>query len=327
MTIYSLVWAPDVPEYAERTVVVRHGPAETALPTGIGAGDALIISGAVSYQNRWEHLRIARRLQRQHPGLGVVVSDATWHPRSVPSESRVGVLRRALTMFEQRLLLRLDRRRTRYCFLTEEERKSFSQASGVPLSAIDVTPFFPTVQVEKNFGELLEAAKDPEPYVFAGGNAMRDYDLLREALGGTGIPVRVATESVAEKPPANFTEGPVPHQEFVMLMARARAVVMPLNSASKRSAGQQSYLNAMRLGKPTIVNDTIGVRDLTDGGAFVVPARDPQALREKVQWVLDPANATEVAGVVARGVALTTETLTQRRYYMQLVQIAEELAR
>jgi glycosyltransferase involved in cell wall biosynthesis len=326
VTIYSLVWAPGVPEYAERTREARHAPGDLSLPTGIGPRDVLIIQGAVSFQNRWENLRTARRLQRQHPGLGVVVSDATWHPRSVSSESRAGLLRGALTLVEQRLLLSLDRRRTRYCFLTEEERQSFAQEAGVPLSVIDVTPFFPTIQVEDNFEELLAAAKDPEPYVFAGGNAMRDYDLLREALGSTDIPVRVATENVASHPPANFTEGPVPHREFLRLMASAQIVIMTLNAASKRSAGQQSYLNAMRLGKPTIVNDAIGVRDLTDGGAFVVPARDPVALREKVRWVLDPANAVDVAEVVARGVQLTTNELTQRRYYMQLVQVAEELA-
>jgi hypothetical protein len=326
VAIYSLVWAPDVPEFAERARVVRSSSNRTAMPAGIGAQDVLIISGAVSLQGRYESLLTARRLQRTHPGLGVVVSDATWYPRSVPAESRAGRLRWALTVAEQRLLLSLDRRRTSYCFLTEHERRSFAQATGVALTSIEVTPFFPTIQVERNFDELLTAAKSPAPRVFTGGNAMRDYDQLREALGGADILVTVATRNPAKNPPDNFTEGPVSHPEFMRLMAESHAVVLPLKAPSMRSAGQQTYLNAMRLGKPTIVNDALGVRELIDGAAFVVPPRDPIALRDQVHWVLDEENRDAVNQVVARGVDLTSNNLTQERYYLQLLDVADRLA-
>ena len=325
MTIFSLLWAPEVPEYAERARVVRSAGDRAAEPVGIGSQDVVIVSGAVSLRGRYEHLRTARRLQRQHPGLGVVVSDATWYPRSALGESRAGCLQWVLSSVEQRLLMSLDRGRTRYCFLTEEERISFSAASGVPLADIAVTPFFPTVQLEETFDALLADAGESRGYVFSGGNAVRDYALLREALGGTDIPVRIATRNPAPKPPPNFTEGPVPHAEFFRLMASALAVVVPMDASSRRSAGQQSYLNAMRLGKPTVVNDALGVRALTAGGAFVVPARDPSALRDRVRWIMDSGNREALQEVVACGVHLTSHELTQRRYYLQLLEIAEQL--
>jgi glycosyltransferase involved in cell wall biosynthesis len=290
------------------------------------AGDVVIVSGAMGAPDRWAHLRTARALQRRVPDLGIVVSDATWHPRSSANESKVQRLRPLVTLVEKRLIRELDPARTRYCFLSEDERVSFSREAKVPIRAVRVTPFFPTIVWEPGLEELLELAASPERFVFSGGNAMRDYDLLRDALGGTDIPVTIATRATAARPPSNFTEGMVEHDEFLRLLASAAIVVIPLTRTSGRSAGQQSYLNSMRLGKPTIVNDAIGVEELVGDAAFVIPSGDPDALRAKVQWILDPDNAEAVAEVTDRGLRLTTEVLTYDRYLAQITEIAFELA-
>jgi glycosyltransferase involved in cell wall biosynthesis len=289
-------------------------------------GDVVIVSGAMGFPDRWSHLRSARVLQRRVPGLGIVVSDATWHPRSSSDESKGQRLRPVLTVIEKWLLRSLDPSRTRYCFLSDDERLSFAREAKVPLDTVRVTPFFPTIVLEPDLDRLLELAADPQPYVFSGGNATRDYDLLRRALGGTDIEVRIATRATAPDPPPNFVEGPVGHDDFLHLLACAAIVVIPLATTSGRSAGQQSYLNAMRLGKPTIVNDAIGVIELLGDAAFIVPSGDPDALRAKIEWILRPENADQVAEVVERGRRLTTEELTSDHYLGQLASIAFELA-
>jgi hypothetical protein len=319
VTVYTLMRAGWPSEHGP----VQHVADPSSFP--FEAGDVVIVSGAMGFPDRWSHLRSARALQRRVPGLGIVVSDATWHPRSSSDESKVQRLRPLVTLLEKRLLRSLDPTRTRYCFLSEDERTSFAREAKIPVRAVRVTPFFPTIAWEPDLDELLVLAADPQPYVFSGGNATRDYDVLRRALGGTDIEVRIATRTPAPRPPANFVEGPVTHEEFLRLLASAAIVVIPHATTSGRSAGQQSYLNAMRLGKPTVVNDAIGVEELIGDAAFVVPSGDPDALRDKVEWILRPENAAEVAEVVERGQRLTTEELTYDRYLGQIASIAYEL--
>jgi glycosyltransferase involved in cell wall biosynthesis len=316
VTVFTLMRAgwPDAVHYVENP-----------LPSRFTAGDVVIVSGAMGASDRWAHLRTAASLQRRVPGLGVVVSDATWHPRASAAESRTKALRPALTRLEKHLLRRLDPALTRYCFLTDAERRSFAEQAGVALDAVCVTPFYPSIEWEPDLPELLAMAEHPEPYIFSGGNATRDFDLLREALGGTDLQVRIATRTPAQSPPANFIEGPVSHGEFLRLMARSSVVVMPLATSSGRSAGQQSYLNSMRLGKPTVVNDALGVSELVGDDAFVVRSDDPRAMRARVEWILRPENAAAVRAVVARGVRLTTQVLTYERYITHISSIAREL--
>nr|WP_277628119.1 glycosyltransferase [Arsenicicoccus dermatophilus] len=132
-------------------------------------------------------------------------------------------------------------------------------------------------------------------YIFAGGNSLRDYDLLAEAVRGTGIRVRVATTWRPEVPCPELEVGPTSHEEFVDLLAGCRAMVLPLQS-SVRSAGQQTYLNAMVLGKPVVVTEGLGVTDyITPGVTGVVVSRDVDSLRAALRHVMDPANAPEYA--------------------------------
>jgi glycosyltransferase involved in cell wall biosynthesis len=100
--------------------------------------------------------------------------------------------------------------------------------------------------------------------------------------------------------------------EYDATMAAARLVVVAL-LPSRRSAGQQTYLNAMLLGKPTIVSDTVGVREYIEDGVtgVIVPPGDASALREAILDVLDPANADryETMGRRAREAVLARHTL------------------
>ena len=75
------------------------------------------------------------------------------------------------------------------------------------------------------------------------------------------------------------------------LLANSHAVVVPLRQ-SVRSAGQQSYLNAMGLGKPVIVTDAPGVHDyIVDGVTGIIVPPTVEALRTAILHVMDCANA------------------------------------
>jgi len=327
--IHSLVSAPRVPAYQEQVRLVRYRGSLRAYAGAlreVGPGDVVVVNGALGWGDRYRDLVAALLAGVRRRGAGIIVLDANWLSRSLPSESRAPAFAHAaVTRFAQRLLLALDGRRTIFCLLSDAERQSFAREAGVPLERVVVTPFFATVELSPRYDELVALARSPQPFVFAGGDTLRDYGLLREALGGTAVQVRVATRRTAGSWPSNFEAGPLSATEFQDTMAASRAVVMPLNASTPRSTGQQSYLNAMRLGKPTIVNDAVGVREHVAGGAFVVPPRDPAALRERVEWVLANPESPELRAVVERGIARTTGELTMEAYYMRILELARGL--
>jgi glycosyltransferase involved in cell wall biosynthesis len=141
--------------------------------------------------------------------------------------------------------------------------------------------------------------------VFAGGDSMRDYGPLVEAARRLPVEVTIAAHPAAIPSghvPANVHVGAVSPLAFFDLTRRARVVVVPLRDGICRSAGQQTYLNAMALGKLVIVTDSPGVRDYIDDGVdgVIVPARDPDALTAALEWASNERNAGAVAGITTR---------------------------
>ena len=115
-------------------------------------------------------------------------------------------------------------------------------------------------------------------YLFSGGDSMRDYPTLIEAVRGLSIPVRIATRSASARrlacagpccPRSNF-RGRVPRPA-----GGARLAVFPLRTDTLRTSGQQSYLNAMALAKPVIVTDPRDAPYYIEDGKTgrLVPAR------------------------------------------------------
>ncbi|GMA38731.1 hypothetical protein GCM10025883_07760 [Mobilicoccus caccae] len=151
-------------------------------------------------------------------------------------------------------------------------------------------------------------------YLFAGGNSMRDYALLAEAVRGTGVRCRVASTWEPEETSEEIEVGTVPHEEFVDLLAGCRASVVPLER-TVRSAGQQSYLNAMMLGKPVIVTEAPGVHDyIEDGVTGVVVPPEADALRAAILDVMDPARAEHYALMGRRAREWVLANVTQDVY-------------
>lgn len=276
---------------------------------GLARGrEAIILRATVTFAERYRDF-VGATVLKVLPGRTpkIVFSDATIEPTSRALASKLPApLVRLLPLLAKSIVRAADSRHVTWCVLSTAELTSFPQTWGVDPARVRFTPFTHT---------LWDGADNPDVssdgYVFAGGNSLRDYDVLLDAVLSTDIPVRIATTWTSDRTGPNVTLGPVPHEEFLTLLHRASVVVVPLVT-TVRSTGQQTYLNAMALGKPTIVTDAPGVRDHIEDGVtgVVVPPRDPAALRNAIEHALDPAHAPFYAamGVRARDAVLSHYT-------------------
>lgn len=272
-----------------------------------GSYEAVVLNGS----RRLDQLAAAAIARRRRPPATVLL-DATWKAGSGAAE-RTG--RRAVVRA-------LDHRAAHYCVLTEAERQLFPQTWPVPLERVHVTPFH-WVLAEQEVAE-------PPPRdggVFAGGNSLRDHGPLVAAARDIDMPVTIASTAFPDGPlPANVTAGPVSPERYDELFRRASVVVVALEPRADRSAGQQTYLNAMVLGKPVIVTDVLGVREYVDDRetGLIVPPGDPRALSEALRWTLDPGNAEAVAAMTARARAIALERFGPDAYVERLLEVVDE---
>ena len=145
-------------------------------------------------------------------------------------------------------------------------------------------------------------------YVFSGGDSMRDYPTLIEAVRGLTIPVRIATHW---RPPStlavpdNVVIKPTGDSEFRELLVGSRFVVVPLRMDDLRTSGQQSYLNAMALGKAVIVTDTLDAPFYIENKrtGMLAPSGDARALRQAILHLLDSPEVIGSMGVAAQAAA------------------------
>jgi hypothetical protein len=166
-------------------------------------------------------------------------------------------------------------------------------------------------------------------YIFSGGDSMRDYPTMIEAVRGVKMTVRIAThwQPPSTLPvPENVVIGPVGETEFRELLAGSRLVVFPLRMDDLRTSGQQSYLNAMALGKAVIVTDTMDAPFYIDDGrtGMLVPSGDAAALRRAILHLLDSSEFLRTLGEAARAAAAP---LDQEYTWSKVLAIAVDVHR
>jgi glycosyl transferase family 1 len=250
-------------------------------------------------------------LQRRRRVPPIVISDCTW--RAKPSTLGRLVRRVGLSL--------IDSPRVTYCVLSSAELELFPQSWPVDRSRIVFTPFCYTVPP----AELARGTQRGEG-IFAGGDSMRDYGPLLAAVASIGVPLRLAVQS--NVPKANgipsVTMGPVPRAEFFAEMSRARVVVVPLAPGIERSAGQQTILNGMALGKIVVATDSPGTRDHLRHGetGYIVAPGDAGAMEQTLRHVLDPANEPELAAVRERACATARSEFSPESYVERLLDLA-----
>lgn len=163
-------------------------------------------------------------------------------------------------------------------------------------------------------------------YIFSGGDSMRDYPTLLRAVENLPLPVIIATRLKLDpsiKIPPNVTIKPVSTAEFRHLLAGARLVVFPLRMDQIRTSGQQSYLNAMALGKPVIVTDTddapFHIEHRKTG--LLTPSGDAAALQRAIRELLDSPNLANDLAAAAQAFALP---LDQEYTWTSILRLALE---
>jgi hypothetical protein len=282
--------------------------------------DAVLVVGSLGARDRYIDLVATGLLKLRRGRPPVVITDATWELGSATLAERFPFLAPVLPAVSRWFIRMIDHPLNTYCVLSSEECVTFPATWGIPAERVVFTPFKVTLY------DYLDAPTKDGDYVFAGGDSLRDHALLLRAVEGLDVPVRIASGNLPARLPTNVVGGRVPHDDYMQLLLGCGVLVVPLLERS-RSAGQQTYLNGMALGKPVIVNDAPGVRDHIEDGVtgFIVP-NDPDALRERIRWVLDPANADEVARVAAAARTTARERFSSEGYALAMLDVCAEVA-
>jgi glycosyltransferase involved in cell wall biosynthesis len=187
----------------------------------------------------------------------------------------------------------------RFVVWASHEADDFARAFGLPKWQLEYVPFHHTLH------DYDYQVRD-DGYLFAGGNSDRDYCTLVEAVRLLDVPTWIALTqrdllAGIELPPHLRVEATSP-EGFRQAIAGAKLIVVPMRKGTLRSGGQQTCLNAMLLGKPTIaVGRRWAIDFMTDGeDGLIVDYEDVEGLRRAIRWVLDYPEAAQRLGQRAR---------------------------
>jgi glycosyltransferase involved in cell wall biosynthesis len=203
----------------------------------------------------------------------------------------------------------------RFVVWASHEVSDYARAFGLPMEKLEYVPFHTTLH------DYDYQVRD-DGYLFAGGNYDRDYPLLVEAVRELTVPTWIATtrpEQLAglDIPPHVRIEGTTT-AGFRQAMAAAHVVVVPMQKDLLHSGGQQTCLNAMHLGKPTIAVGRKWAGDfITDGeDGLIVDYGDAAGLRRAIRWVLNHQEAAKRMGerASARSAWFTTQRTMETVY-------------
>jgi glycosyltransferase involved in cell wall biosynthesis len=238
-----------------------------------------------------------------------VLIDCLWEMPSSP-----------LAVWFKKLRLRWAARSVRrFVVWASHETEDFSRAFGLPRWQLEYVPFHHTLH------DYHYELRD-EGYLFAGGNSDRDYRTLIEAVRSLDLPVWIAATRhellSGVTLPANVRAEATTAEGFRQAMAGAKLIVIPMRRDTLRSGGQQTCLNAMMLGKPTIaVGRRWAVDFITDGeDGLIVDYEDPDGLRRAIRWVLNHPEAAQRMGERGRQRAayFTTDRCMRAIYELTL---------
>jgi hypothetical protein len=194
--------------------------------------------------------------------------------------------------------------RSRAIVYARRERHAFGSFFRVPVDRFVFIPYHTTLTT---FDAPTGGPPLAQPYVFAGGDSERDYGTLCEAVVGLGLPVVIACRDrspfTGRSVPTNVRVITTTHEDFLRWMYYAHVNVVPLRAGTLRSAGQQTFLNAMAFGTVVIVTDVEGGRDyvLNWENGILVPPGQPAALRVALDRLLqEPSLHGRIAAAACR---------------------------
>lgn len=273
--------------------------------------DAVVLEG----ESRLNQLA-AVALRRLRSSVPLVIEDCTWGPG-------VSRLDRFLSTAGARAM---DGPLTHYCVLTAAEQRMFQENWRVPADRVHHTPWYHGLTLEQ-----LRAPVRDGGFVFSGGDSLRDYmPLIEAARELPDMQLRVGARRPPPIPRDELTPNvdfrSLPRTEYERSMRDSSAVVVALAKTTRRSAGQNNYLNPMALGKLVIVTDGVGVREYIEDRrtGLVVEAGNPRALTEALRWALDPANQAECRAIAERGREDVLTRFSPDAYVGRLLDVVDE---
>ncbi len=323
MRYVSTYVVPSNREWRARVGAVRTDRqlARAAWTLGRHRGPA-ILNGAVSARRAYIDLFAAAVLRRRSQAL--VLADATWEPGSRRLDRLLGV-RAAVaaqdTPPESRRLVRhglmglIDGPTVHYAVLSSDELRLLPQTWGMDHARVHFVAFCAT-------GNVAETGTGGGG-IFAGGNSMRDYRALLAGVESIGAPVTVAT-TLARPAHTRARFGPLPQSAYDRAALAADIVVVPLLGDGARSAGQQTYLNAMLRGQPVVVTRAPGVEDyVSDGRTGLIVKNEPRALAEAINGLLGNPELAHRLGAAGRAEVL--RRFQPRHYFDRLLELIRRL--
>ena len=167
-------------------------------------------------------------------------------------------------------------------------------------------------------------------YVFAGGDGGRDYRTLIEAMQNLKYKLKIAALSMEHFKnidiPENVTIKSISKSEFMEWMAGAAIVAVPLQKNLLQSGGQQTFLNAMLLGKPVIVADDNSAFEYINDGVdgYVVEPGDANKIKEKIYVLMEDKKLRNTLGENGK---ITAEKYPPERYIREVLFLACKLGR
>lgn len=281
--------------------------------------DVVILNGALGFAHRYCDILAALVLKwGRRPW--VVLVDCTWEQKSRSLEKRARWLSWVMPAVSKAMVRMIDHDKLVYCVLSSSEREEFADRWKVDADRVVFTPFCHTMYENRH-------PNSRGNYVFAGGNSLRDYPLVTKAFRDLDIDLRMATSYREDNLPAHIQCRSLPHEAYMDELRGARHVVVPLEQ-STRSAGQQTYLNAMLLEKLVIVNDVRGVRDyIDDVETGLIVDSTPDAFAAAIRWAEAPENSGAVDIIRQRAAALVGRRHSLAAYLSQVRAVASHLIR
>jgi glycosyltransferase involved in cell wall biosynthesis len=152
----------------------------------------------------------------------------------------------------------------------------YSRRLGIPRERFRFVPFHTNVVHPGPVG----AARG---YAFSAGKSGRDFEVLARAVQGLDMDLVVVGDaaSLGGLAFSNRTKVLVdqPYDRYLELLHGCDFVVVPLVDLP-RSTGQVVILEAMAIGKPVVVTETVGTADYVESGVngLLVPPGDAEAL-------------------------------------------------
>jgi glycosyltransferase involved in cell wall biosynthesis len=254
-------------------------------------------------------------LQRVLPGsrTATVMVDCLWY-----REPRLW--RRILKHWQMRFCLRaVDR-----CVVwAERETRAYAGEFGIHPSKVAFVPHHSTLHPHRYSFTVSQG-----DYIFAGGNGDRDYETFVAAMREIDFPCVIAcTDDVRFSRielPSHIRRVKASNEEFRQWIAGCSFVVLPMQGGLLHSGGQQTFLNAMSLGKPVVVTDVEGGRSYIEHGVtglLVEPGRATE-LRDAIAFLTGNPDKRRAMGERAMQAA---QKYTVSNCYDRICTIADEV--